>query len=476
MDIDTYKNAIGTALPEDLKAFFRKMQALGAPLYIVGGLVRDILLGLEVNARSDIDICGPLHPDMLVPMALELAGVKHHPRSAALGTVALELPAESGGSYMMEYTAFRRDSYRGGGHRPVSTEFVATAWEDALRRDFTCNAVYYHPAAGELIDPLDGLSAIEERRLVATRPAGEVFSEDGLRIMRLARFAATLGFSVADDALEAAAASASLLRDVATERIRDELTGLLLCDLRPPLPLAPAPDLLYGLRLLHRTGALAVVLPPLAQGDGVIQSKKWHAYDVLEHAFHVCAASEPDLALRLTGLLHDVGKPFTLDERGRMIGHDKLGAQMAEKLLGPEGLHYNGELVRRVCRLIGVHMFDLSGQAREKTLRRAFAKMGRETAYDLIKVRRADVIGSGIREEEPEVCARWRRVLSEMESDGAPFSVAELQIDGRRVMELTGLPPSSKIGELLARLLLYAAAAPGRNNPQELERALKSMV
>ena len=248
---------------------------LPCPLYIVGGYVRNALL-LD-GAPTDIDICSALTVEdlrrHLADTAVQLVEV--NPR---VGTVLVRV-----GEDTYEYTTFRRDSYPIGGiHTPTSVQFVATPQEDALRRDFRINAIYWEIGTGRLVDPTEGMADLAAGVVRTTRAPMAVFGEDGLRILRLARFCGQLGFAPHPDTLQAATQSAALLRDISPERIWGELQQILLADTRYGRPEGH----LVGLRLLDAMGAW----PYMAPVSGAIDTEG------------ALAGYPADLTLRLAGV------------------------------------------------------------------------------------------------------------------------------------------------------------------------------
>lgn len=242
------------------------------PLYIVGGRVRDYLAGLP--DCSDTDICAPAAADDFIACA-ESSGYTVEAVFKNTGTVKIACGGEN-----VEFASFRSDEYVRGEHRPVRSFFTDDIMLDARRRDFKCNAVYYDIKADKFVDPLGGITDIEERRLTTVAPAEKVFSEDGLRLMRLARIAAQTGFTPADDCLRGAMENHALISDVHSARIYAELNMILHADERYGMPLAQY----KGLKILKDTGVLGEILPELCEGDGMKQRSDYHKYDEIGRA------------------------------------------------------------------------------------------------------------------------------------------------------------------------------------------------
>lgn len=448
-------------IPEQLTRLARLFLQAGARLYGVGGMVRNPLLGLPA---SDIDICSRLRPDEVRTLC-ENDGLRTIPTGEKFGTVSVLFPD----GFLTEHTTFRSDVYgEGGAHRPTAVAFGESVEEDALRRDFSCNALYVDLMSGEILDPTGGMEDIRRRVLRTTTKDPElILRDDALRILRMARFAARLGFSV-DPETEAAAKRLVMgLDDIARERVRAELEKTLLAD---------GERVIEALRLLERIGALERILPELLKGQGIEQPGPYHAYTVLEHAYHVCAVMPPVLHLRLAGLLHDVGKPYAIEKnkieairpgRSPMIGHDLLGVEISREIL--ERLRFPNAVREKVLPLIERHMYDLDGRAKETTLRTRFADWGDAFVENLIQMREADVIGSGMETGPVATAERWKSTLVKMKLEGAPFSETALACTGEDIMRWLELAPGPEIGRIKHLLLLHCARHPSDNTPGRLE-------
>ena len=442
------------SLPPALRAFAKVLEAGGATLYAVGGCVRDAYLDRPVH---DVDLCSRIRPEALLKIARE-NGVEARIVQPTLGTVLLSI---DGATY--EHTTFRTESYgEGGAHRPEAVRFSDTPAADAVRRDFSVNAMYESVSDGTLCDPCGGLKDLK-RRVLRTTTADPVLilRDDGLRIMRLVRFAASLGFSVDPDTWEAAKANAALLKDVAWERKRQELDRML-CGAR----------VFDALSMLRDVGALPYVLPECVACDGMTQRQDHHRYDVLTHLFHTCENTPEDPACRLAGLLHDVGKPEAKRRDGNLYAHDLYGERTARTML--ERLRYPAALIDRVCFTIRIHMFDLTETATDATLRKRFASWGRDRTEDLIMIREADIRGSGYRLDY--VAERWRRVYRTMQEEHAPFSESELCVSGADIMQELGIPAGERVGRIKRQLLLHCAVHPKENTREALLKRMHDYV
>ncbi len=441
-------------LPSALRAFANALKAEGAALYAVGGCVRDAVLHRPVH---DIDLCSKCKPEELLRLCGQ-NGIEARIVQQTLGTVLLVIDGQT-----YEHTTFRTESYgAGGAHKPETVRFADTPEIDARRRDFTVNALYESVADGTLCDPCGGIADCKRRVLRTTSddPA-MILRDDGLRILRLVRFAAALGFSVDPRTWEAAKANAALLEDVAWERKRDELNRILCGD-----------RVFDALVMLRDLGALKYVLPECVACDGMAQRKDHHKYDVLTHMFRTCENTPNDLACRLIGLLHDVGKPEAKRRDGNMYAHDLYSEQIARGML--ERLRYSARLIERVGLAIRGHMFDLCETATDATLKKRFASWGRERTEDLIMIREADIRGSGYK--LGYVAERWRRVYAEMQAQGAPFSERELAVSGADIMQELSIPAGERVGRIKRQLLLHCAVHPENNRPEMLKKRMHDYV
>lgn len=441
---------------EQLAQAFR---AEGSTLYGIGGMVRNPLLGLPV---SDYDICSDMAPERVKALAGE-GGIAVSGAGEQLGMVELRV-----GDIICQHTTFRRESYGdGGNHRPNHVEFTDDLTKDAARRDFTVNTLYVNILTNEIIDPFGGLADIEKKVLRGVKK--DTMSRDGVRILRMVRFAAELGFAIEPDTFAAAKAGVEGLRDISPQWIRSELNRILLSDAK-----YGNHGLVGALEQLEELGALDIILPEVTEGRGVGQRREYHKYDVMNHLFHAAAFAPAELELRLAALLHDIGKPESLNTTGRMYMHDKIGAEKAEGVL--KRLCYPASAAQRVKELVRHHMYDLRGEAREATLRVWMVLRGRDTVRGLIALRRADVWGSGIETGPVATADRWERVLMDMEHRGAPFSEKELAVTGADIMEALSIPAGPKVGSVKAGLLLHCARVPEDNRRDRLLKIARDLV
>ncbi|MBR1747886.1 MAG: CCA tRNA nucleotidyltransferase [Clostridia bacterium] len=417
------------ALPAGLKDLAR---CFDKPIYVVGGYVRDSLIGFEPH---DVDLTGDLDPEVVFALPKERFIVKE--TSKKLLTLKI-IDRRYGTEY--EFTSFRTDSYSDGKHRPDAVKRTGDILSDALRRDFCANAIYYDVKSETLSDPLGGVHDVEKSVLRMTRE--NTFCEDGLRLMRLCRQAAETGFSIDPETKAAARKNREAIDDIAPERIRDELDRILVADLRYGVS-----DGHYrGVRLLDEIGVFEKILPEIALGKGMEQRPDYHKYDVQEHMFRTMQCAHP--SVRLAALLHDCGKPYCKLTYGNFHGHDIEGEPIADKIL--HRFRYPNDVIKETKALVLHHMFDLKCDAKENTVRR-FVQSNVNLIDKLLLLKEADYLGGGLVSGTAPGVERISRIYNEMLKEQVPFSIKDLGVDGHDLEEL-GVPERSR-GEALKRLL-----------------------
>lgn len=421
------------------------------PLYVVGGAVRDYLARLCTKTK-DWDICAPMLAEDFSAFA-EQNGFSI--KSVYRNTGTVKMQDAQGIEY--EYACFRSDKYVRGMHQPVETCFTEKIEEDALRRDFTANAVYYDVKNGVFRDPLHGIAAIQEKRLTTVAPAEKVFGADGLRLMRLARQSAQTGFSPDADCLYGATKNANLIDDVSPERIYTELTAILQADQRYGVADGPY----QGLKILEKTGVFARIFPELAWGKGMKQRSDFHDYDVLEHTLRAVKYAAP--AVRLSALLHDVGKPYCMLHEGKYHNHPIEGKRLAREVLNR--LKAPKKITDRVCDLVFWHMYDMDCRTSENKLRR-FLVSHADLLEELLLLKQADYSACKDDLSPAPTVLRWQTLLNRMRAENAPFSLRELSIKGKDLIDC-GIPPKY-VSDILNALLLHLAVCPDDNQAEKL--------
>lgn len=428
-----------TALvPPVVCALIARLVEAGHTAFVVGGSLRDVLLGREPH---DWDMASDARPEQLVSL---LPGAVYENR---FGTVAVRREGQ-----LFEITTFRLEHEYADHRRPHRVEFGDDLLADLARRDFTANAIAWGCApsgpAGVLIDPFGGRADIASRTLRAVGDPALRFREDALRMVRAVRLAATLEFEIEPATLAAIRDNAALAAHLSGERIGAELARLLA---------APRPSV--GLELARQTGLLAVISPELAAQRGVPQ-QKIPGEDLWDHTLRaVDAAPAGRPVVRLAALLHDMGKPATRSG-DRFPDHDAVGAEMADALL--RRLRYPRAVAETVVHLVRHHMFPVDPQLSDAGVRRFIRRIGPQHLDALFDLRRADDLGSG---EDPDDAATLAfRGLVERELHAAsPLDRGDLAIDGHDLMRELGLSPGPALGRLIDALIDRVIADPSLN-------------
>jgi putative nucleotidyltransferase with HDIG domain len=371
------------------------------------------------------------------------------------GTVAVVL----GKGRQVEVTTYRGEGAYSDGRHPDSVTFVRTLEEDLQRRDLTINAMAIDPDQRRLVDPMGGECDLHLRLIRAVGDPMERFAEDGLRTMRAVRFAAVLEFQVEEATRRGIGASLDSFRKVSRERVRDELLKLLG---------APRPSV--GIELMQETGLLVEVLPELCAARGVTQNR-YHQEDVYAHSLRACdLLRADDSILRLAALLHDVGKPETVephpDRPGEHTfhGHEKVGEKLCRGIA--RRLRLSNEQSDHLCHLVRHHNFTLEGW-RAAGLRRFARRVGPEHLEDLRALREADLLGREGPDQLPLLEAMWSR-LEEVMRAQPPLSARQLAVDGNRIMQHLGISPGPRVGQIIRQLMERVLDDPELNTEERL--------
>ena len=437
-------------IPEHVAVCLERLEKEKTPGYLVGGCVRDHLLGIPPH---DYDLCTAATPDKLKEIfsdyPLVLSGEKH-------GTVGVVFQKE-----VLEITTFRTEGTYEDGRHPDWVEFVPSLEEDLARRDFTVNAIAYNPQEG-YIDPFDGLCDLQAGILRAVGNPEIRFTEDALRILRGVRFAVRFGLSVDKDTLQAMFSLKENMDNLAEERIFSELCKL--------LPLVDAEDLLLFQPIL------SYVLPELAPCVNFCQHSPHHAYDVYTHTAYVVENTPKDLALRWAALLHDTGKPlvFTQDENGRghFYGHAKESAKLADAAL--RRLKAPTALREEVVSLVAGHM-DL-WDANEKALRRQLSKRGIDACKKQLALQRADYLSKGVPGDNAHLdFDAVESLIDKIQAENACPRLSDLAAKGKDLMEL-GFAPGPRLGQVLETLLDLVLEGDLPNEKEALLQKAKELL
>lgn len=432
-------------------------------VYEVGGCVRDSLLSRDVPAKDRDYLVTGIPLDDLVSMLRKHGRVDLVGKS--FGVIKFTARNNGSGPYPTVDIALPRREYSTGvAHRDFEVDFdyMIPVEADLRRRDFTINAMARDLATGEYVDPFNGRIDLDNRILRMIDPSN--FEEDPLRILRGIQFAARFDLTIEENTLAAMRNSVDLIKTVTAERISEELNKLLTRSEKPS----------YGFRLMREIGLLKIILPELEDAVGVTQPGGYHAHDVFEHLMHTVDAAAPSLHLRWAALLHDITKPHARrvdGEKATFYGHESSGARTARGIL--QRLRYSNDFVHDVCVLVERHMFTIPPT--DRGLRRLVRKTGVDLIFDLLDLRRVDVIGQGMGNKTDDVDEFEKRIREELERK-PPFSVTDLDLDGREVMELFDIPESPKVGEILSYLLELVLDEPEKNKRETLIQAVKDYL
>lgn len=436
-------------------------QLTNNPLYVVGGFVRNFLV--DKSLSKDIDLCAPTSVE-IIGQAVDSVGGKMVAIYPRTGTIVFALDGQK-----YEYTAFRKDGYTAGGkHTPDKVEFTGDIVEDALRRDFKCNAVYYDVLEDKFVDPLNGIADIKAKVLDTVKHPFEVFSHDGLRLMRLARFCGELGFAPTQKVIESARQNCDNISDISVERIWAELTSILVADTK--YSFSPKGGHYRALKVLDDTRVLDKIFPDLAKGRRMEQRKDFHLYDVLEHSLKCCLYA--DKSIRLSALLHDVAKPFCFEKNGNFYRHDFYADSIVKRLL--KRLKADNKTIEKTCRIIASHMYDMDLKTGRAKVRNFILKNS-DIFNEILALKQADFRASAERKEPCPTVVKWQKIFDEMKADGTPFSIKELKVSASQLMDIgfSGV----QIGKELTRLLEYCQQLPQKNTQKDLlELAQKDMA
>ena len=432
-------------IPKQVNDILDKLHDSGYEAYIVGGCVRDAILG---RTPHDWDITTSAEPGEVKAIFARTidTGLKH-------GTVTV-----MSGKTGYEVTTFRVDGDYGDGRHPNNVTFTKDLIKDLERRDFTVNAMAYTKESG-LIDPFGGYDDIKKGVIRAVGDPMQRFSEDALRIMRALRFSAQLGYDIDADTLEAAKKLAPNLKRISAERIRSELEKILISD---------RPDIL---RLAWKTGITKQFFPEFDRCMETAQNNPYHCYTVGEHILESVCSVKKDRVLRLAMLLHDIGKPecLTTDETGtdHFYGHAEESRRIAEDIL--KRLRYDNDTVGKVLPLIEWH--DRDFRMTKAGIRRAVSEIGRDMFPLLLEVKKADAMAQSNykREEKLGSIRMLRETYENIIEDGDCLTLKDLAVNGNDIIA-RGIKPGKEIGQILKKMMDDVINTPEHNNKDYLIR------
>lgn len=436
-------------IPIYVEIIIDRLEEKGFDAYIVGGSVRDILIGRD---PSDFDVTTDALPEEIEEIFKDFTTLEVGKK---FGTVVV---VQDEG--IVEVTTFRADGEYIDGRRPEKVYFSKNILDDLSRRDFTINAMAYNKKIG-VIDYFNGKEDLEKKTIRAVGNPHERMREDYLRIMRAIRFAAQLEFSIDDSTFESCKLYSEHIATISIERIREEFFKILL---------SKTPS--YGIRLMKDTGILDIILPEMIKAIGFDQHNPHHNKDVFEHILCVLDKTSPTLHLRLAALFHDIGKPHTLtiDEKGigHFYGHDKLGAKMAKEIL--QRWKAPNELVEKVRLLIYKHMTQ-HANLKEKGLKKLLSIFGKDEIFTLLELQKADRSCSNEEADIKDLLEREEKIKDIIENKEV-YEKNQLAINGYDVIEL-GYKQGKIIGEILDYLLEKVLEKPELNDKKKLIEIIK---
>ena len=426
-------------------------------LYIVGGYVRDSYLGIQSLIRDDIDLCSNVTPKQLRKM-LEDTNFTVNVKNEKFGVMEIV------GKRTYEFATFRKEIYEDESHHPTSVEFINSLEEDARRRDFRINAIYYDIQTGLFIDPLGGLEDLKDRKITTVKVPKMVFNDDPERILRLVRFACCLGLTIPEEEWFYAKQNAFKVRYMSKFRLRSEFEKLITAD-------QIYPDLLYtkdahfrAMLLIGELGIWKEILPAMEDIQNTeVRDKKGER--IYEHVLNCIKNSSPKI--RLAVLLHDSAKVKTIEERRTMFGSKEFVNVIVEKNLGVNGLGYPKNIVENVIRTVLGYDFNRFGLASKKTIREFIFK-NRPVIENIIEIKTVvhnESAGFGKKSKSAE---NLRNMYNQMLKENTPFELRDLKINGDDIIKNFPHINIENIDVLLDSLLEWAVQNPKKNSKKEL--------
>jgi len=443
-------------IPQEIQSIISKFEKGGFEAYVVGGPVRDFLLG---KIPKDWDITTNAKPEEIQ---------KIFPKSFynnKFGTVTIvNKKTEDEKLRNVEITTYRVDVGYSDKRHPDKIEFATSLKDDLARRDFTINAIALKIPNSSIIDLFGGQEDLKNKTIKAVGDSDERFKEDALRMLRAVRFACQLDFEIEKDTLKAIQKNKDLMKFVSDERIRDEFEKIILSD-----------KAYEGIELLRESGLLKYIIPELEKGIGVSQNRH-HIYTIYEHSvLSLKHCPSKKLEVRLASLFHDIAKPQTkagIGQDSTFYNHDYLGAKFAKKIL--ERLKFSNKTIEKVSLLVKNHMFYYNtGEVSEAGVRRLIKRTGKENLKDLMDLRIADRLGSGVPKAKPYKLRHLEYLIEKVSKD--PISAKMLKINGQDIMKILNVSPGPKIGAILKVLLSEVIEDPEKNTKEYLEKRTKEL-
>jgi len=448
-------------IPLSVFEIFEKFTSAGYEIYLVGGAVRDLLLGREIH---DCDFTTNAHPEVIQQL---LPDSFYDNVFGTVGTIVKTAKGEE----KYEITTYRIEQDYKDHRHPNQIRWGTSLVEDLKRREFTINAMAIGPTADyrlqtttnlELIDNFDGQKDLKNKIIRAVGNPEERFEEDALRMMRAVRFATQLGFIIESETFTAIKNNARLLNHISKERIKDELFKILASDFPSE-----------GITLLLTSGLLPYIIPELIKGYGLEQAKH-HIYDVWTHSLlslKNCPSKDP--LVRLATLLHDVGKPFVVKGEGEertFYNHEVVGARIVRKIA--QRLKFSKKEEEKLVTLVRWHQFTVDERQTDSAIRRFIRNVGKENLQDMLDLRVGDRLGGGAKETSWRL-EKFKKRLIEVQKQ--PFSVTDLKINGFDVMETLKIKSGPKVGKVLNMIFNEVVEKKIENKREVLLERLKQI-
>ena len=447
-------------LPKEVKSIISKLKKESHEAYIVGGCVRDVLRKVEPEDWDIATSAQPKEIEKLFPQSFY---------NNKFFTVNVPTKSKTFNLKEIEITTFRSEAKYTDKRHPDQVNFAKTIEEDLARRDFTINAMAMDEDF-KIIDPFGGQKDLKNKIIRAVGDPQERFFEDALRMMRAVRFAVTLNskqtWFIEKETEKAIKKAVPGLEAISKERIRDEFLKIIM---------AHTPS--QGIELLRELSLLEYIIPELKEGYQVAQNKH-HIYDCYEHylrSLDYAAKNNFNKHVRLATLFHDIGKPRTKRGEGpeaTFYNHEIVGAKMTAQIL--RRLKFSKKDIKKVVKLVRYHLFYYHpDEVGESSVRRLLRKVGPESMEELLQVRYSDRIGSGVPKAEPYKLRHLKYLIEKVSRD--PVSVKMLKMSGNDIMEILGILPGPKVGQILDVLLGYVLNDPKKNEKKFLEKEIKKL-
>lgn len=415
----------------------------GEQLYIVGGYVRDSILRDFGKVNNDIDLCGACRPQKLAKI-LKGTKFKTDLSNAKLGTVIIS------GEKRYEYTTFRRENYNlNGEHNPTGVEFIKDINQDARRRDFTINAIYYNISKDELVDPVGGVEDLNNKIIKTPINSYDSFSADSERILRMIRFACTLGFEIEEEMLGNAINLSELVSSLSKTRLRNEFNKMIECDMHYPNRIESAFAHAKCMILLGQLDLFKIILPALAdiQKSNLKDEKGEDLYQHIIKTFSICPPE-----VRLCCLVHDVGKVYAKSKYTTFEFNQDWADIIIESNLGIDGLGYPKSVVSEIKQIVKNLDFDRFGYKSKKKIKH-FICENVNIFEKLCELKDAIALENTEFTHISKIAQRWKRIYDKMIADKTPLSISQLNIDGNDIISNFPSVKKEKIGEILNLLL-----------------------